>query len=199
MQSFHDVSVIIVAGGNHPYLERCVRSCVAQTFPGRSYELLLLHDGQSGMVEDVVANYGRSQLLTSHFVESTPSAILTAAIRNSTGRFIIFVDPDDFISDYMVLFQTVFMYDNTAFGGVTVDYWLVDPESDRKIARVNGREKPILAGTMFRKDVLAKLTRSEGAALGYEPEALRDILMRNSNMGHLPISFYRRSAKADAG
>lgn len=199
MQSFHDVSIIIVSRGEHPYLERCVRSCVAQTFPGRSYEVLILHEGRSLVVEDVIANYGKRQELTSCLTEMEPGAILTTAIRNSTGRFIVFVGPDDFISDYMILFQTVFLYDNSAIGAVTVDYWLVEADSDRKLSRVDARERPTLEGTMFRKDLLVKLTRSEGPPLGYEPRALREILMRNTTVGHLPVSFYRRAAQKTEG
>lgn len=193
MQAFHDASIIIVSPGHHPYLERCVRSCVAQTYPGRSYEIVILHDGKNLIVDDVVANYGRRQEVTSHLTDMDPKAVLTAAVRNSTGRFIVFVGPDDFISDYMILFQTVFLYDNSAHGGVAVDYWIVETDSDRKLARINAREKPILEGTMFRKDLLVKLTRSEGVPLGYEPARLHEILSRNTAMGHLPISFYRKS------
>jgi len=199
MQSFHDASIVIVSTGNHPFLERCVRSCVAQTYPGRSYEVLILHDGTSTLVEDVIANYGKRTELTSHLTKMDPVAITTAAVRNSTGRFIVFVGPDDFISDYMILFQTVFMYDNAAYGACMVDYWIVEADTDRKLSRVNAREKPVLEGTMFRKDLLVKLSRSEGAPLGYEPAALRDILMRNTTVGHLPVSFYRKSAQKPGG
>ncbi|MBL9202938.1 MAG: glycosyltransferase family 2 protein [Opitutaceae bacterium] len=193
MQAFHDVSIVIVSPGPHPYLERCVRSCVAQTYPGRSYEILILHDGKSLTVEDVIANYGKRREVASHLTEMTPAAILTTVLRNTTGRFLVFVDPDDFISDYMILFQTVFLYDNAGCGGVSVDRWLVEADTDRKIAREAAQEKPLLAGTMFRKDLLVKLTRSEGVQLGYDPARLREILARNSAVGHLPVAFYRKS------
>ena len=81
MQSFHDVSIVIVSTGSHPDLERCVRSCVAQTYPGRSYEVLILHDGTDPIVEDVIANYGKLQDVTSHLVKIEPVALISAAMR----------------------------------------------------------------------------------------------------------------------
>lgn len=79
---------------------------------------------------------------------------------------------------------------------MTVDYWMVEADSDRKVARVDARERPILEGTMFREDLIVKLTRGEGPPLGFEPVRLREILARNTTVGHLPVSFYRRSARA---
>jgi cellulose synthase/poly-beta-1,6-N-acetylglucosamine synthase-like glycosyltransferase len=194
MDVFHDVSIVIISPGSHPYLERCVRSCVAQTYPGRSYEILILHDGKSLTVEDVIANYGKRRNVASHLTELAPAAILAAVLRNTTGRFLVFVDPDDFVSDYMILFQTVFLYDNAGCGGVDVDRWLVEADTDRKLTRESAQEKPLLAGTMFRKDVLARLTRAEGLQIGYEPARLREILARNTTLGHLPVAFYRKSS-----
>jgi glycosyltransferase involved in cell wall biosynthesis len=196
MDSFHDVSLVVVCCGDHPYLERCIRSCVAQTFPGRSYEVAIFHDGKTPGLTDVIGNYGKRHEITSHLVEADPGAILATVLRKATGRFILFIDPEDFISDYMVLFQTVYLYDNPASGAVTVDYWMVEADSDRKVARVDARERPILEGTMFRKDLIVKLTRGEGPPLGFEPVRLREILARNTTVGHLPVSFYRRSARA---
>lgn len=194
MESFHEVSIVVVSPGGHAYLERCVRSCVAQTYPGRSYEVLILHPGKSADVDGIISNYGRRLEVTSHPTEMDPVTIMATALRNSTGRFLLFVGPEDFISDYMILFQTVFLYDNGGCGGVTVDYWIVEADSDRKLARVNSLERPILEGTMFRKDLLVKLSRSEGRPLGFEPGALLEVLSRNTVMGHLPVSFYRKSA-----
>lgn len=198
MNAFHDVSLIVVNREDTQFLERCLRSCIAQTFPGRSYELLVLHDGKSPSVDHLIATYGRGQALSGHVTDMSPVPLLKAALRVSTGRFIVFIGADDFISDYMILFQTIFMYDNPAYDGVTVDVWLVDPQSDRKLTRVSSREHPILEGTLFKKDLLTKLTRSEGPTLQYAPEMLRDILMRNGNFGNLQLSFYRKRSEPAA-
>lgn len=192
MNTFHDVSLIVVNREDTQYLERCLRSCFAQTYPGRSFELLLLHDGKTPMAEEMMATYGRGQAVSGHVTDMEPGAVLKTALRTSTGRFLVFIGADDFISDYMVLFQTIFMYDNPAYDGVLVDYWLVDPQSDRKLSRVSSKERPLLEGTLFKKDLLTKLTHSEGPTLKYEPDMLRDILLRNGNFGHLPLSFYRK-------
>lgn len=84
------------SAGDHPYLERCIRSCVAQTFPGRSYEVAIFHDGRTPGLTDVIGNYGKRHEITSHLVEADPGAILATVLRKATGRFILFINPEDF-------------------------------------------------------------------------------------------------------
>lgn len=193
---FHDVSIIVVAYENDAKLERCVRSCVAQTYPGRSFEVLIMHEANTPAVEDVVANYGRGQAVAGLVVANDPQAIVAAAIRKCTGRFVLFVHQDDFISDFMILAQTLFLYDNPDYGAVSVDYWLIDSESDRKVARRSGATDQLLEGVMFRKEIMVKLSRSEGAQFTYDPPHLAQVLARNTRIGHIPIAFYRRATRA---
>lgn len=193
MESFYDVSLVIIDKNCSALLERCIRSCSAQTYPGRLYEIILLHDGQNPIVNDVLENYSRHHTIHPYLTGMEPDEILQSAIKHSSGRFMVFVDSEDFISDYMLLVQTIFLYDNPSLGSVSVDYWKVNIESDKKLERISSVENPILHGLMFKKDLLVKLTRSEGPVLTYEPEALKEILMRNAPSGHMPISFYRKS------
>jgi glycosyltransferase involved in cell wall biosynthesis len=195
MTSFHDVSVVIASFGHSVNLERCVRSCVSQTFPGRSLEVLILHDSEGLVVQDVLANYAVRGAVEAHLTVNDSAAVFNSAIRNSTGRFIVFVDSDDFISDFMILCQTIFLYDNPAFDGVRSDYWLIEDGSDRKLSRVDGHAEPVFEGTMLRKDVLVRVARGESPAVGYEPEKLRAVLGKKTSIGHLPISFYRKNSR----
>ncbi len=196
-QLFHDVSIIIPVTGDATYIERCIRSCCAQTFPGRSYEVIVLHDGKNSLIDDIISNYGRGQFIYSFVSELTPQAIITSALKKSTGRFMMFVNPSDFISDFMVLTQTIFLYDNTSYGGISVDYWMVEPNSDRKLNRIKASEKPILEGMMFRKDILVKLSQSEGQTALFDPPVLFELINRNTKIEYIPFSFYRKSIIAD--
>lgn len=192
-QLFHDVSIIIPVTQDSSFIERCIRSCCAQTFPGRSYEVIILHDGKDSSIDDIITNYGRGQYIYSLVSELTPQAIITSALKKSTGRFMVFVNPSDFISDFMILTQTIFLYDNSSFGGVSVDYWMVEPQSDRKLNRISSKEKPILEGMMFRKDILVKLSHSEGQSVLFDPPVLFELINRNSKIEFIPFSFYRKS------
>jgi glycosyltransferase involved in cell wall biosynthesis len=192
-QVFHDVSVIIPVTQDSSFIERCIRSCCAQTFPGRSYEVIILHDGKDSSVDDIITNYGRGQYIYSLVSELTPQSVIASALKKSTGRFMVFVNPSDFISDFMILTQTIFLYDNSSFGGVSVDYWMVEPQSDRKLNRISSKERPILEGMMFRKDILAKLSHSEGQSVLFDPPVLFELISRNSKIEFIPFSFYRKS------
>jgi glycosyltransferase involved in cell wall biosynthesis len=193
MDSFYDISIVIIDRNTSLHLERCIRSCIAQTYPGRAYELMLIHSGTNEIVDDILSNYNRRHAINSYVSTMEPADILQSAIKHSTGRFLVFIDSEDYISDYMLLCQTIFLYDNPSFNGVLVDYWIVNRETDVKMSRVVATEQPILQGTMFKKDLLLKLSRSEGPKLVYDPEMLKEVLLRNGKFGYLPISFYRKS------
>jgi glycosyltransferase involved in cell wall biosynthesis len=192
-QLFHDVSIIIPVTKDSTFIERCIRSCCAQTFPGRSYEVIVIHDGKSTLIDDIITNYGRGQYIYSLVSELTPLAIINSALKKSTGRFMMFVNPSDFISDFMILTQTIFLYDNSSFGAVSVDYWMVEPQSDRKLNRISALEKPILEGMLFRKDILVKLSQSEGQTVLFDPPILFELINRNTKVEFIPFSFYRKS------
>lgn len=190
MPSFYDVSLVIVDSENSPFLERCIRSCVAQTFPGRMYEILVVNAGLSGGA-DVIPNYERLHQLLSVKTEMTPTGIMKAVLRNTAGRFLVFVESSDFLSDYMLLFETVFLYDNPSLDGVAVDYWLVDPNGDQKVERVSAKEQPIMGGILFRKDLLKRLFEGQGLSV-FEWDSLIRRLYEVGKIAHLPISFYRK-------
>jgi hypothetical protein len=46
---------------------------------------------------------------------------------------------------------------------------------------------------MFRKDILVKLSHSEGQSVLFDPPVLFELINRNSKIEFIPFSFYRKS------
>lgn len=81
-----------------PYLERCVRSIVSQSFT--DLEVLLVDDGStdgSGALCDALAASDK-RVAALHIANGGPSKARNTGIERATGQFLAFVDSDDFVA-----------------------------------------------------------------------------------------------------
>lgn len=103
------ISVIVPVYNVEQYLERCVRSVMAQTF--QDLEILLIDDGStdtSGALCDRLAGED-TRIRVIHRDNGGLSSARNTGIENAAGSYICFVDSDDFISPEMlrVLYRLV--------------------------------------------------------------------------------------------
>ena len=186
-----DVAVVVLNQNQGIFLERCIRSCLAQTFPGRFHEVFVADAGSTDFSREVIQTYGRRItpiLLDPH---STLEQAAAAGIRRATNaRYVVLVRAQDFLADYAILFQYLWLFQNHDFEGVRTDYWLVDPEADTKLHRVPGTELPTPFGIMFRKEVFVREGLYE-AGSGHPSHLLEPKWMANYPVGHISIPFYR--------
>ena len=185
-----DVSIVVTNQDQGPFMERCLRSCLAQTFPGRFHEVIVVDAASRDFSREVIHAYGR-QIVP--ILLDDPQAMLEAAVaagmKRARGRYVLHVRAQDFLSDYMILFQAIWLYQNVQHHGVSVDYWLMDEGSEAKLTRVSGLEHPY--GTMYRKEIWVKEGLYEVPPQGRIVDALHQRLAMTYTIGHLPIPFYR--------
>ncbi|GGZ30857.1 hypothetical protein GCM10010387_25710 [Streptomyces inusitatus] len=98
-----DVSVVVGAYNAMPYLTRCVRSVVDQTLGRDRIELIAVNDGSTdgtGEELDRLAEEFPSMVRVVHQENSGgPSAPRNAGIELARGRFIFFLDADDYLGE----------------------------------------------------------------------------------------------------
>ena len=96
------ISVIVPIYNTAPYLDRCIRSIVDQTY--KNLEIILVDDGStddSGAVCDTWAKKdNRIQVI--HQPNAGPSAARNAGIDLSTGSYLNFADSDDWLDTAML-------------------------------------------------------------------------------------------------
>lgn len=200
-----DVSLIVLNENQGVLLERCLRSCLAQTFPGRFHQVVLVNVASRDCSQDVLRAYAPQ--ITSVSLDEASSTLgraLVEGMRQSRGRFVMPVRAQDFLSDYMLLFQAIWLYQNAEHDAVAVDYWLVAPGSDAKVQRVSATASPCPYGTMYRKEPLLQAGLYGAVADEWPPEQLYARVANRGRIGHLPIPFYRYqqtqvAAGAEAG
>ena len=187
-----DVSIVILNQNQGLFLERCIRSALAQTFPGRFHEVLVVDAGSTDFSREVIHSYGRR--IQPVFLDP-PASFEQAAVagvrRATNGRYVLLARSQDFLADYMILFQSIWLFQNHHHEGVRPDYWLVDPETDTKLKRVSGPEFSIPFGIMLRKELFVREGLYELAGGARIPRLLSGEWQTKYPIGHLTIPFYR--------
>ena len=186
-----DVAAVVLSQNQGVFLERCIRSCLAQTFPGRFHDVIVADAGSADFSREVIHGFGRR--ITPIFLEpqSTLEEAAAAGIRKATNaRYVLLARAQDFLADYTVLFQYLWLFQNHDFEGVRTDYWLVDPQTDAKLHRVPGTELSTPFGVMLRKEVFVREGLYE-AGPRRPSHLLQADWLRNYPIGHISIPFYR--------
>lgn len=98
------ISVIIPIYGVEPYLERCVRSVVNQTY--RNLEIILVDDGGRDRCPAICDAWDEkdSRVRVIHKANGGRSSARNAGLDVAAGEFIAFVDGDDYVEpDYIAV------------------------------------------------------------------------------------------------
>lgn len=96
------VSIIVPVYNSERYAEKCINSILEQTY--KNIELIIIDDGSidnSGYLCDVFAKEDR-RVKVKHVKNSGVSAARNKGIKIATGKFIQFVDSDDYIEPNMI-------------------------------------------------------------------------------------------------
>ena len=91
------LSIIVPVYNVEKYLEDCVESLLNQTY--QNYEIILVDDGStdsSGKICDIVAE-SSSKIKVIHKENGGLSSARNTGLRAARGRYIGFVDSDDYI------------------------------------------------------------------------------------------------------
>lgn len=107
------ISIIVPVYKSENYLERCINSLVAQTY--RNIEIILIFnqkssDGCPEICKNFAIKFENIRLI--HQEDSGPSAARNAGIDIAKGKYLVFVDSDDFIDFSMIDFLKSELEDN---------------------------------------------------------------------------------------
>lgn len=101
------VSIIIPIYNVQKYLKKCLDSVINQKY--KNLEIILINDGSTDNSLDIAINYKNTDKRIKLFSQTNQglSAARNTGLKNATGKYITFVDSDDYITpDYVS-----YMYD----------------------------------------------------------------------------------------
>ena len=92
-----NLSIIVPIYNVEPYLPRCIESILEQTYT--DFELILINDGSPDRCGDIIQEYAKKdkRIVIIHQKNRGVSAARNAGLRIAQGKYIGFVDPDDYI------------------------------------------------------------------------------------------------------
>lgn len=163
------ISVIVPVYNCEPYVERCIRSIMAQTYT--DLEIICINDGStdsSGEILEQLA-YEDSRIRVVHQANSGASAARNAGIDIATGDFITFVDSDDSIESNM--YETLIPYFSDenidivhcGYKRIRLDGSIKDVNGTGKVIRQNKYEAAecLVSGKLFVGSLWNKLFRAD--------------------------------------
>lgn len=107
--AFPIISVVVPVFNVVRYLEECVESILHQSYP--NIEIILVDDGSSDGSEAMVDYYASQfpNIIAVHQKNAGVGAARNTGIRHASGKYIAFIDSDDYISPVFleVLYQAI--------------------------------------------------------------------------------------------
>lgn len=95
------LSIIVPVYNVEKYLSRCIESILEQTYT--DFELILINDGSPDDCESIMDCYALkdSRIITIHQENRGVSAARNAGLKIARGKYVGFVDPDDWVEKEM--------------------------------------------------------------------------------------------------
>lgn len=184
------VSVIITCHNYARYLSRAIRSAINQSLNKKEYEIIVVDDGSTDETRKVMKTYSGKikPLILKENVGL--AAARNEGIKSALGRFVVNLDADDYMDENLLHIEMTFLNFNPAWDAVSCDYFLVD-EDEKHIGRINGSEKPIACGVMFRTDLLFEIGLYDENFKLREEEDLRLRFEKNHLIKNIELPLYR--------
>ena len=205
------ISIITPVYNAERYLENCIASVLAQTYP--NWELLLINDGSTDNSRKICENASnKDERIKSLSKENTGvSDTRNIGLDMATGTYIMFLDADDYwcLNSILEIFvNNILKKDLDILRG---EYKKVDEESkdlfyekinqnkqnlaNKVLASSNFLENIIdgkffLCLSIFKKESIGNLRFSKGQIFLEDMDLFIHILLREMNCMYVPVYFY---------
>jgi len=206
------VSIIMPACNAQEYIKEAIDSVLGQSY--KNFELIVVDDGSTDKTRDIIAGFKSDKIKYSYKENEGAASTRNVGIKNSKGKFIINLDPDDtmtpdFITKHLQEFEK-----HPEADLVYCNDRLID--TDGKLIRVIERpeytdRKPLIRdlfrcgysmvpfGTCIRRGVYDKIGFYDEALLaGEDYDMMRRFVKGGLKMHHLRDALYLRRKVSDS-
>ncbi len=165
-------SVIIPTFNSSAFIEKAINSVLKQTF--KDWELLIIDDNSSDNTVSIIKNFKNEKNIK---VIKSPFNLGAATARNigikkSKGRYIAFLDSDDYWLPNKLALQFKFLKNNTDCPIVCSNYFLEFSSSNDKLKQIKFRE------LIYFKDIIRTNSIMTSSAV-FDSKLVSNIYMPN--------------------
>ena len=188
------ISVIVAAYNQEVFIGRCLRSLLNQTMATDNYEVIVVDDGSTDKTAYALSQFSEGSdsniYIYTHTENKGLPAALNKGIMNSSGRYIVRVDSDDFVNRNYLAFLEMYLDTNPDAGAVACDYYTLN-DQEEVIRRVSAEEEPIGCAIMFRREQLLAAGLYNERYRVHEEKEFRRRFEINNEVHYLRIPLYR--------
>ncbi len=107
------ISIVVPIYNQEKYLDKSISSILNQTYS--NIEIVAVNDGSTDSSANIIDKWKKADDRIVVITKENGGLVdaVSAGIRNSTGKYIAFVDPDDYIDEYYIEGLFVLMNDRT--------------------------------------------------------------------------------------
>ena len=100
MQPKYDISIVIPVYNNEKYIDKCLSSIFKQTFDINRIQVILINDGSVDNSLKVIKKYESDNIIVIDKKNSGVSDTRNIGMKHALGKYIMFLDSDDYISKH---------------------------------------------------------------------------------------------------
>ena len=187
------ISVIICAYNHDKWIERCLRSVLNQEIISKEdFEIIFVDDCSEDSTETILKKFEKEEnliLLKNDNIIGLPASI-NKAMQDSSGRYIVRVDSDDYVQRTFLYHMKFFLDFNRHYQAVCVDYLKVN-QNEEVIERKDALEDQIACGVMFRRECLFDIGLYNEKFTMREGHELRKRFEEKFEIGHIELPLYK--------
>jgi glycosyltransferase involved in cell wall biosynthesis len=94
----YDISIIIPVYNCEEYIDECLTSIINQKYDKNKIQVICVNDGSKDNSLDVLSKYESDNIIVIDKENSGVSATRNVALKQATGKYLMFLDSDDFLS-----------------------------------------------------------------------------------------------------
>lgn len=134
------ITIIIPVYNAEKTVERCLESVINQSY--KNLEILIINDGSGDKTQDICEDYARKDFRIKVFRQENKgvSAARNFGIKNATGKYLAFVDADDYIENNMIDYLHQ-MYQDEADIDLTICNCDIKAKEGRKMPEIQCIER----------------------------------------------------------
>ena len=184
------VSIIIANYNYCHYLNRSIRSAFIQNYPVDNYEIIVVDDSSSDWSREIIDSYGA--MIKAIYLEKNSGLAMARnrAIESARGKYILFLDADDYLSRDITFIESTFLELNPKWDAIACDYYYID-DNEQIIGRNSCLKNPIACGIMFLKDKFVDIGMYDEEFRVHEDKDLQIRFTEKYTIHHIELPLYR--------
>lgn len=205
------VSIIVPVFNVEKYIEKCILSVIEQTYS--NWELLLINDGSSDNSGVICDNFSLNddRIKVIHKSNTGVSDTRNLGLDMAKGKYVIFLDADDYWYEKMALSQLVKTAETNDLDLVRGEYKAVDQDGNLLFERFLTKSKKTYSGqilssgifhtkiicgenflvlSLIRRDVIGNLRFNKNKTFLEDMEFYTYLLLKKLRCMFIPLRFY---------